>query len=193
VRGQPADRVDKRESEDMRALVIGGDGKLGSKLCTRLLERGHVVHKTTRRDDPDAPVRKNESILKLNMLEPKLPPMGFGFNVVYIMAAITGVVPAERHPDAWRVNAEAPLLLAAEAFRRGDHVVFPSSGTVELAPHTASARQKSYVESHVLAGGGCVVRPLPYIRPEWYNEVADLFVAVGEDRRSGVVRWGEDK
>lgn len=181
----------------MRSLVIGGDGKLASVLCTRLLAAGYEVVKTTRRKDPDAPVRKGEVIIHLDMLNPEFPSHSFtkefGTNVVYIMAAITGVVPAERHPDAWRVNAEAPLLLAMESFRRGCHVVFPSSGTVELAPHTASARQKSYVESHVLANGGCVVRPLPFVRPEWYAEVADLLIQVGESRRSGVVRWGEGR
>ena len=187
----------------MRALVIGGDGKLARVLCTRLLAGGHSVIKTTRRADPDAPVRRNEDIVRLDMLSPCLPPeldpdldacsVETDPEVVYIMAAITGVVPAERHPDAWRVNAEAPLLLAMESFRRGWHVVFPSSGTVELAPHTASARQKSYVESHVLANGGCVVRPLPFVRPEWYEEVADLMIRVGVERGTGVVRWGEDK
>lgn len=181
----------------MRALIIGGDGKLARVLCSRLLDGGDIIVKTTRRNDPDAPVRRNEEIVHLDMLSPVLPPDTWtkprGIDVMYVMAAITGVVPAERHPDAWRVNAEAPLLLAMEAFRRGWHVVFPSSGTVELAPHTASARQKSYVESHVLAHGGCVVRPLPFVRPEWYEEVADLLIKIGDEQLSGVVRWGEGR
>lgn len=177
----------------MRAIVIGGDSKIGRVLCTQLLARGHEVLKTTRNDMREMPVRRNEEITHLDMLEPELPSwsggLGSGHTTIYIMAAITGVVPAETNPDAWRVNAEAPLLLAAQAHARGWHVVFPSSGTVERAPHTASAHQKTYVEGHVLAWGGCVVRPLPFVRPEWFEELADLLADIGEQRRSGVVRW----
>lgn len=171
----------------MRACVVGGDSKLGRALCDRLFARGHEVLRTTRRPKPPP------GWVRLDLLDPRLPrteyPTPDG-HVLYIMAAITGVVPSETHPDAWRVNAEAPVALAIEAHARGWPVVFMSSGTVERAPHTASAMQKRYAEVVVHMLGGCVVRPLPTVPPEKYVEVADLLVDVGEQGRAGVVRWG---
>lgn len=173
----------------MKALVIGGDSSLGQALCTELLRRGHEVVRTTRRDSTEAPVGRNEHVVYLDMLVPRLPGPAEHMDVVYIMAAVTGVVPAERHPDAWRINADAPVALAQRASDRSWHVVFPSSGTVELAPHTASARQKSYAETFVLLLGGCVVRLLPRVAPEKFGEVAGLLADVGEQRCTGLVRW----
>lgn len=175
----------------MYALVVGGDSKLGRALCDRLLARGHEVVKTTRRNNPDAPVRREETIVDFDMLDPQQLPVeddGTPY-VLYIMAAITGIAPASSHPDAWRVNAEAPVALAMQAKERGWHVVFMSSGAVERAQETASARQKAYADLAVLMMGGCVVRPLPTVPPEKYNEVADLLVDIGVTRRAGLVRW----
>lgn len=166
----------------MKMLVVGGDSKLGSVLVPHLLARGHDVTRTTRR-----PVYA-PGLVHLDLLDPRLPPEHF--DAVYLMAAITGVVPAETHPDAWRVNAEAPVALALEAHRDGMHVVFMSSGTVERAPHTASAMQKRYVDLAVAMIGGCVVRPLPVVPSDKYGELADLLAVVGERRATGVVRWG---
>jgi nucleoside-diphosphate-sugar epimerase len=175
----------------MKALVIGGDSKLGHALHVRLHERGHKVVVTTRRrheSDHLAP-----GCVYLDMLDPRLPEfpddVGLETWTVFIMAAITGVVPGERHPDAWRVNAEAPVALALQAYQRGWRVVFMSSGTVEMAQHTASAHQKTYVEGVVHMIGGLVVRPLPTVPPEKYDEVADLMIDSAEPWRTGVVRW----
>lgn len=181
----------------MRAIVVGGDGKLGSVLCDRLLARDHRVLRTTRRPGfvGDTP-RRREEIIHLDLLDPALLLPNREVtqsDVVYIMAAITGIVPAEQHPDAWRINAEAPIALAMQAKERGLRIVFMSSGTVEKAPHTASARQKSHADLAVLMLGGCVVRPLPFVRPEWFGELADLLVDVGENKTTGVVRWGAER
>lgn len=167
----------------INALVVGGDSKLGRALCERLSARGHDVVRTSRRLVSSAP-----GWVYLDMLDPKLPHSD-KMVTVYIMAAITGVVPAESHPDAWRVNAEAPVAIALAASKHGWRTVFMSSGTVERAQHTASAAQKRYVEAIVHALGGCVVRPLPTVPAEKYDEVADLLVDVGEQQRTGVVRW----
>lgn len=175
----------------MRALVIGGDGKLARALVARLVERGHEVVSTTRRTISPSSLGAVVSVY-FDMLDPRLPAEVAddpGEFVVYIMAAITGVVPAEDNTLAWRVNAEGPLMIVQQAAKRGWHVVFMSSGTVERAQHTASAMQKRYVESHVLMSGGCVVRPLPVVPPEKYAEIADLLVDLGGQSRAGVVRW----
>ena len=182
----------------MRALVIGGDAYIGRALCTQLLERGHTVVKTTRHDNPDAPVRHRESIIHLDLCEllvvEAVHSLLGGGEVVYVLAAITGIMRCEEHTDAWLVNAEVPAIIAREASmvsgRR--HVVFISSGTVERAQHTALARQKSYADAAVLAAGGCVVRPLPHVDPERLPAFCGLLIQVGEQRRAGLVRWATD-
>ena len=176
----------------MRVLVVGGDGKIGAALCTRLLEQGHSVIKTTRRSDPDAPVRRNEEIVNLDLRDPTLPDaawVGGQIDVVYLIAAITGAINCEQDPRAWLVNAEAPVAMAQQSCARGCHVVFLTSGAPEVAPHTALAMQKSYAGLAVLMLGGCVVRPVPAVSPEKYAEFAGLLVRVGDERRTGLVRW----
>lgn len=172
----------------MRALVVGGDSKLGMALFVRLVERGHTVLRTSRTLKD---VRQSPGWWHLDLREPVLPEID-DVQVVYIMAAITGIAPASFDPDAWRVNAEAPVLLAMQAKERGWHTVFMSSGAVERAQETNSARQKAYADLAVLMLGGCVVRPLPVVPPEKYAELADVLIDVGEQRRAGLVRlWGD--
>lgn len=176
----------------MRSIIVGGDSNLGRVLASRLVSTpGVVVYCTTRRPIAYASL----GLTHLDLREPLFPPdlapvLRSGVpGVVYIMAAITGIMRAETDPDAWRVNAEAPVLLARHASALGWHVVFVSSGTVERAQHTALARQKSYADLGVLMCGGCVVRPLPFVPPEKYDEVAALLAHIGEARVAGVVRW----
>lgn len=180
----------------MRTFVIGGDGGLGAALCTRLLEEGHFVLKTTRRDITGHEyLRPREQLTYFDLTKPDLPARNVlqghyerGL-VVYIMAAITGIMRAETDALAWHVNAEAPVLIARQAHERGWPVVFISSGTVERAQHTALARQKAYADLAVIMLGGCVVRPLPFVPPERFHEIADLLMRIGEEGRTGVVRW----
>lgn len=176
----------------MRALVVGGGGNIGQALCTALLTQGHEVVKTLRPAPDCPPVRYRETAVELDLREPALPEdllWGVGFTAVYLVAAITGIMRSETDPDAWRVNAEAPVLLAQQAVEQGWHPVFISSGTVERAQHIALARQKAYADLGILMLGGCVVRPLPWVPPDKYDALANLLVQVGKERRSGVVRW----
>lgn len=173
----------------MRALVIGGASSIARALIVCLREHKHDVVWTTRRQhesDLGAPACKY-----FDLLDPILPReiTDIKFDVVYIMAAVTGIVPCERDPDAWRVNAYAPLAIARTAQVLGWHVVFPSSGTVELAPHTASALQKAYAEIPILMWGGTVVRLLPRVDPSKFPEVAELLVSAGYEARPGLLRW----
>lgn len=173
----------------MRALVIGGDSNLGRALCGALLARGHEVRRTTRRRWGEDPSWVHCDLRFPSDFEHLWTDAGPEKQVIYIMAAITGIMRAETDPDAWEVNAEAPLLIAQQARAAGHHVVFISSGTVERAQHTALARQKAYADQAVLMLGGCVVRPLPHVAPSEYDEVAAVLVHVGEQRTKGVVRW----
>ena len=178
----------------MRALVIGGDGYIGRALCSRLLLEGsHAVIRTTRQaSPPDTRLRQRESVIPFDLREPDISTNPMNPHVIYILAAITGIMRCEEDRDAWMINAEAPAIIAREALIQGAHVVFISSGTVERAQHTALARQKSYADAAVLAAGGCVVRPLPHVAPERLPEFTDLLMQVGERRTSGLMRWSTD-
>lgn len=171
----------------MRAIVIGGDGKLGKALCARLLELDHRVVRTTRQLLPRPALHTGEEIVHLNMLHPVLPESPA--DVVFIMAAIPGFVPASSDPDAWRVNAEAPVLLAAQARSRGIRIVHVSSGAVERAQETAYGRQKAHADLGVLLLDGCVVRLMPAVAPANYVEVVDLLIDSAVEDRRGLVRW----
>lgn len=172
----------------MRAIVIGGDGKLGKALCARLLELGHRVVRTTRQLLPRPALHVGEEVAHLDMLHPVLPAESPA-HVVFIMAAIPGFVPASSDPDAWRVNAEAPVLLAVQARSRGIRIVHVSSGAVERAQETAYGRQKAHADLGVLLCDGCVVRLMPAVAPANYVEVADLLIDSAVRDRRGLVRW----
>jgi RmlD substrate binding domain len=176
----------------MRALVIGGDGNLGRALCGRLTAGGHDMTYTTRRQGGAFPTLGQFYLDVRDLLLPEMPLAEGKRNVVYLMAAITGFARCEEDPEAWLVNAEAPVALAQQARARGWHVVFVTSGAPERATHTALAMQKSYAGLGVLLLGGCVVRPLPAVPPAQYDAFADLLVRVGEEGRTGLVRWEEE-
>lgn len=172
----------------MQALIVGGDSKLGLALAREFAWISVWLDWTTRRSPVVPPA------IELDLRNPLLPPVeksiASGSRVLFIVAAITGVVQCETDPDAWRVNADAPILLTRQAHPRAWTVVFVSSDAVERAPHTAYAMQKAHAEAGVLALGGIVVRPARMSQPEDYAEVARLMISVGEHGSStGVERW----
>lgn len=172
----------------MRAIVVGGDGKLGRALCARLLELGHDITRTTRRIGPLPRGRPGEELAYLDLLDPVLP-RGKA-SALFIMGGIPGFVPASSNPDAWRVNAEAPVLLAMQARSRDIAAIHLSSGAVERAQETAYGRQKAHADLGVLLCGGCVVRLMPVVSPDKYVDVADLLIDAASRRLQGMlIRW----
>lgn len=161
----------------MKAIIIGGDGKLGQTLAIRLNKA--IV--TSRR--PNA-------VYPLDLLNPRFPKQIDGGTIytVFHVAAVTSIIQCERDPDTWRVNADAPASLARQAQVLKYPFIFVSSDAVECAPHLAYAKQKAYAELAVLNCEGCVVRP-GRIGPEQYGDVADLLIDTAKRGLTGVVRW----
>lgn len=169
-----------------RALVVGGDARLGAALLTALAAPGISEHHpiaTSRR--PSHASEQGWFPLDLSDNDLRLPTWS---DVVYLVAAVTKVVDCDAHPQAtWRVNADAPVTLALQAHREARHVIFISSDAVEKAPAMNYSRQKAYAESMVLGMGGTVVRP-SRIPPD-ASKLVELLVMLGKMQTPGLVRW----
>jgi nucleoside-diphosphate-sugar epimerase len=186
-----------------KILVVGGDSTVGKALVEQLFKFNSAmvtreISYTTRR----AVTRKNQ--LHLDLSNPVLPEGDW--DLIYLVAAITGIMGCEVTSESWRVNADGPAQLALQASKQlrmrdmapgedynghvnaSPHVVFISSDAVELAPGLAYSMQKAYAESVILPLGGTVVRPAR-IFPEKLDNLVELLIDVGINRKSGLHRW----
>jgi dTDP-4-dehydrorhamnose reductase len=106
------------------ALVIGGDGLVGSEVVLALRAAGYAVRATSRRSRPDA--------LQLDLADPDLPALARErFACAFVCAGVTGMQECERAPDAARlVNVGNTLRVMRALAQAGAHLVFLSSGQV---------------------------------------------------------------
>jgi nucleoside-diphosphate-sugar epimerase len=171
-------------------LVIGGRGLIGSAVVAALIGQRREVYYTTR-SRHQAHVRPRAIYLDLSEPNAKLPQPGESSSLlnVFLIAGLPGVIACERDPNAWRVNADSPRMLAQQARAGGASVVYLSTGAVEIAPHAAYAMQKAAVENVVLALGGAVVRPRGKIDQDSAPAFAEFIV--GASGRPGVHWWEE--
>lgn len=163
----------------MKALVVGGDGFVGSNLVAVLVTRGHDVLATTR--------RRGSDVYFLDLAGPItwIPSA----DVVFIVAAVNTFQACEGNPQAFRVNVDAPVEIARLAVHeQGAFPVFVSSDCVEWCGATAYARHKALAELGVRMAGGAVVRP-SRIAPERVGNFCDLLIDIGARRAPGVHHW----
>lgn len=172
----------------MKALVVGGDGFLGSELVSALQDRDHDVVHTTRRQHGPA----NSVFLDLST-----PLFASGLNevlpfidVMYLVAAVPSFVRCEKEPsETWRVNVDAPIDLAHCATSTGIFTVFVSSDAVEFCGATEYGRQKTVAETAIrMLPNAAIFRP-SRIAPERVAEIAMKMVEIGEHRLCGLYRW----
>jgi dTDP-4-dehydrorhamnose reductase len=162
----------------MKALIVGGDGFIGSALVRHLTKDGNTVLATTRRN--------RESPLFLDMLEKigELPPV----DVVFLVAAVQTFQGCEGNPEAYRVNVDATVEIARRTWCLGAFPVFISSDCVEWGGATAYARHKSLVEMVIHSLGGAIVRPSRVWNARVF-ELCQLLEDVGREKLAGVHRW----
>ena len=161
-------------------LVIGGGGLVGTALVIELMSRKLPVIATTR-------IRNDTSVFTLDLLDPlanSLPRAEF----VYLVAAIAKLAYCEQHPvESWRVNVDAPIVLAKH-LRHYGFVTFVSSDAVETCGNTAYGRQKAAAEAFMQTIGAAIVRP-SRVPPEQASNLAAFLADVAIGRQTGVHHW----
>jgi nucleoside-diphosphate-sugar epimerase len=164
----------------MRALVVGGDGKIGAALRQYLAASGHDVFYTTRRVD-------KRDAFYVDLLQP-IPEMPRSIDAVYLVAAVPSLIECERNPATWIINVDAPYAIANQMAARNAFPVFVSSDAVESAGGTAYGRQKAHAETLMHMLMAAIVRPTR-VTPERLPSLCELLMRVGERRLPGVHRW----
>lgn len=167
------------------SVVIGGRGLLGTALVEEL-EGLRTPQTSLAWTIRGGPASADSYWLDLAEPHPKLPVTMFN-GVVFLVAAIPSLGAAES-PLAWRVNADAPALLAIQALRAGMFPIFVSSDAVEKFPHMAYSKQKAHAETVVLCCGGAVVRPARFAMTTVHGLVA-LLCEIAQKRWEGIHRW----
>ena len=146
----------------MRALVVGIDSRIGAALAERLAAAGWDVVGTSRRGTPGS--------LPLDLAALPAVESGLATDVCFLCAAMTRQADCQADQDtAWRVNAEAPGLIAQAVAASGvrtillstnavfDGTVGQRAATTPLCPLNSYGRQKAEAERGVLATPGAVV------------------------------------
>lgn len=130
-----------------KILITGGSGRLG-----RTLQRHYATHHQLL-----TPTRQELDFNQLSTLPQQLQSMDF--DLCIHCAAITSPDVCEDQPDlAWRVNAEAPGLIAAECQRRGAALihlstdyVFGGEGSTPLTESDPTAPVSLYGQTKLAA------------------------------------------
>lgn len=114
------------EGADRAALIVGGDGFLGSGISAALGARDWQIVTTSRRDDAPASRR-----LDLAALDLSAPALQVPTRWIIVVAALTNMKACDADPElARRVNLEAPLALAEHCASRGRNVLLFSTDMV---------------------------------------------------------------
>lgn len=163
----------------MRAIVVGGDGLIGSALVDVLRARGIEVTATTRRSLSDG--------FLLDLAKPigDLPAA----DIVFLVAAMPKVFDCQGSELAWRVNADAPIEIAQlYHFQHNAHIVFVSSDSIHRFGSCDYARAKLHVEGVLQSMRASIIRPAPVAR-ERAVECAAFIADVALYRPRGIHRW----
>lgn len=164
----------------MKALVVGGNGLIGSALAEVLHERCIDVNVTTRR-----PHQHGRLFLDLSQPIPEMPPA----DVVFLVAAMPKVFDCQGSELAWRVNADAPIEIAQHYhFDMDAHVTFVSSDSIHRFGSCDYARAKLHVEGVLHGMRASIIRPAP-VAKDRASECAAFIADVGLKRLRGVHRW----
>lgn len=160
----------------MRALVIGAGGKIGSALCRALIDAGHEVIGTTRKE------------VDLTELQSDLYNQFDRPEVVYLCAAATRFIDCEDGRDAYLVNVDAPIAIARQFKRHGVKMVYLSSEAVERALHTNYGMHKALAEMGLQGVGSPTIARLSKVDPETMPDACGFLVRLA-NAAPGTYRW----
>lgn len=154
----------------MKAVVIGGSGKIGKRLVAELQSAGHEVVYPTH-DDFD-----------LKNLPDTLPADFDGADVAYLCAAKTRFIDCEADFDSYRINVDAQIELAKKVKWTGAKIVYLSSEAVEKALHTNYGNQKALAELGLRAVADPVIARLNGVNESNESETAAWLVSLASVR-----------
>lgn len=176
----------------MNVLILGGAGQVGTELQALAWPAGTVLH---------APSRTELDITDAAAVAAALDAGGYG--AVINTAAYTAVDKAESEiAEAWRLNALAPAILAAETARRSIPLVHVSTDYVfagtkagpyqtddPIAPRSVYGASKAGGELAVRTGNPrhAVVRTAWVVSPHRGNFVKTMLRLAGERDKLTVV------
>lgn len=161
-----------------RALIVGGDGLLGSA-CGEVLNWKYKTIKTERTS------RRNGRHIQYDLEwgDPDvLPPA----DVVFLCAAITGFRECEGNRRAWQVNVDGVLRVAL----RYPFCVYPSTQAVEWSANQY-ARQAAQVEAVLLATRSAAIVRCGRVTSDTALQCAAKLVHCGLDKTPGIYHWPE--
>jgi len=115
-------------ARNLRVLIIGVDGNIGSALASHLRNLGAVVYGTSRRPQ----VKHDGTVIALDLADPKQIDRSFPeVDCVVFCAAMARFADCRDHPNlAYLVNVTTPSGLAEKFVRRGAYVVLLSTSAV---------------------------------------------------------------
>lgn len=171
----------------MKALIVGGDSKLGLALSLVMKSRNMEYLCTTRRSLLIHP--EGGHMVRFDMMSPDTLSVP-AVDVVFILAAITKVVDCEADPvTAWRINADAPVAIARQFASLDSHIVFLSSDAVERAPNLVYSRAKAYAELALMPMGASIVRSSMLGTAIRFDALSVELLNIARYRTKGVIRW----
>jgi len=158
------------------ALIVGGDGQIGSALQARLTAEGLAAVATTRRRERAVGERIFLD-LAADLREWQPPP---GVTLAYLCAAVTSLEQCRQDPAGTRrINVDALRVIGEKLLAGGAFVVFPSTNLVfdgsvpfpgpsdPVCPTTEYGRQKADLERVLLAHDqAAVVRLTKVLSPQ---------------------------
>lgn len=163
----------------MRALIVGGDGLIGSAIYEELTAREIEAIRTSRRGTPGS-----WGFDLLSDPRARLPQT----EVAFICTGINGFVECEGNATSWRVNVDGVLAVAKTLMRAGSFVLYPSSNAIETLD-CAYARQRALVEIGLQAMGDPVIVRCQKVIKENVVSCARAFVDLALKRTPGIFHW----
>ena len=140
-----------------RLIVIGASGMIGTELVRQAQRAGQEVIGTYAARPVDGLCRFD--LTKDGLLD-LVPDLGSDDSVVMLSAILDQAWVEQNQEEAFRVNAEGPMLCAAVAAKRQAHFVFMSTEAVLWKRLTVYSVQKAMVEDYLRAhtDHSCIAR-----------------------------------
>ena len=140
-----------------RIIIIGASGMIGAELVKQAEDAGCYVIGTYAAHPVDG--FRQFDVTKQGLLN-AVPDLGPDDSVVMLSAILDQAWVEQNQEEAFRVNAEGPMLCAAVAAKRQAHFVFMSTEAVLWKRLTVYSVQKAMVEDYLRAhtDHSCIAR-----------------------------------